>query len=277
MSGLWTDIQQAFCQIETASAAIFHLLQKLTVEQSQTFAATMWSLWKNRNLMVWERKKESCAMTVDRARVMMEDWQLATANSLAPAQQNVHLQASTDIAQQAPAHLQQLPMAVAHSATWQRPSHGRFKCNVDAGFSMVMNRTGIGICVRDDDGAYVLAKTTSFDIVHPVRVGEALGLYHALEWLSDMKFDNVDFVTDSKITYDAFHSHKDDVSEFGNIISACQTLFFTHFTNSRVEFTRRQAKAAAHAIAREATSLASPVMYFNIPRCINNIIFNEML
>lgn len=115
----------------------------------------------------------------------------------------------------------------------------------------------------------MLAKAISFDIVHTVRVGEALGLYHALEWLSDMQFDNVDFATDSKITYDAFHSHKDDVSEFGHIISACQALFSTHFTNSRVEFTMRQANAAAHALAREATSLASPVIYFNIPRCIN--------
>jgi len=82
---------------------------------------------------------------------------------------------------------------------------------------------------------------------------------------------------DCKITYDAFHSQKDNISEFGHIISACQSLFSTHFTNSRVEFSRRQVNAAAHALGGEATSLASPVIYFNIPRCINNIIFNEML
>ena len=82
---------------------------------------------------------------------------------------------------------------------------------------------------------------------------------------------------DSKITYDAFHSQKDDISEFGHIISAFQSLFSTHFTNSRVEFSRRQANAAAHAPAEEATSVASPFIYFNIPHCINNIIFNEML
>jgi len=181
--------------------------------------------------MVWENKNESCAMTVDRVRVMMEEWQLATANRSTSAQQNVHLQASAATAQQIvhlqasdataqqpPAHLQQLPMAAAHSATWQRPSHGPLKCNVDAGFSTAKNRTVIDICVQDDHGAYVLAKAISFDIVHTVRVGKALGLYHALEWLSDMQFDNVDFATNSKITYDAFHSHKDDVSEFGHII-----------------------------------------------------------
>lgn len=92
-----------------------------------------------------------------------------------------------------------------------------------------------------------------------------------------MQFDNVYFMMDSKITYDVFHSQKDDISKIGHIISACQSLFSTQFTNSRVEFIRRQANAPAHALVGEATSLASPVIYFNIPHCISNIIFNEML
>lgn len=130
----------------------------------------------------------------------------------------------------------------------------------------------------------MLVKTISFDVVH---VGEALGLYHALEWLRDMQFDNVDFEINSKITHDAFHSHKDDVSEFGHIISACQSLFTNHFTNSRAKFTRRQANAVTHALAGETTLLTSSIIYFRVnrllppvisaPCCINNVVFNEML
>ncbi len=92
-----------------------------------------------------------------------------------------------------------------------------------------------------------------------------------------MQFDNIDFELDSKITRDAFHSRKMDVTDFGSIIGACRELFSTSFTNSRVEFTRRQANAAAHALAREATSLASPNIYYDIPHCIESIIINEML
>jgi len=43
--------------------------------------------------------------------------------------------------------------------------------------------------------------------------------------------------------------------------------------NSQVEFIRWQANAVAHALVREATSLASPVIYFNILHYINSIIF----
>jgi len=39
-----------------------------------------------------------------------------------------------------------------------------------------------------------------------VDVGEALGLHFALQWLSDMQLDNVNFETDSKLTVDAFLS-----------------------------------------------------------------------
>ena len=39
----------------------------LTAEHIQRFAAILWSLWKHKNLKVWEDKNEPCAMIVDRA------------------------------------------------------------------------------------------------------------------------------------------------------------------------------------------------------------------
>jgi len=185
--------------------------------------------------------------------------------------------------QQSQSDLVQQPVQLQHTQTrlaipyWQPPSTGRFKCNVDAAFSDQFQRTGIGICVRDESGTFVLAKVQQFGHIYPVAIGEALGLYHALQWMTDMQFDNIDFELDSKITRDAFHSRKTDVTDFGSIVGACRELFSTSFTNSRVEFTRRQANAAAHALARDATSLASPNIYYDIPNCIISIIINEML
>lgn len=77
------------------------------------------------------------------------------------------------------------------------------------------NRTGIGVCLCDDNGTYVLAQTRRFPTQLAVDVGEAMGLFHAIQWLTDMKFDNVDFVTDSKVTAEAFNSPRNDVTEFG--------------------------------------------------------------
>jgi ribonuclease HI len=103
-----------------------------------------------------------------------------------------------------------------------------------------------------------------------------VALFEGLQWLSDKSFDNVDFELDSKVTCDGFHSRRKDISEFGHVVASCKALFYAFFTNSRVEFTRRQANAATHAFAGEATFLASPVIYYRIPSCIDNIIINEM-
>lgn len=67
------------------------------------------------------------------------------------------------------------------------------------------------------------------------------------------------------------------MSEFDCIISSCRSLFSSTFANSRVEFVRRQANRVAHALAREAMLLASPVIYYYIPNCIESLIINEML
>jgi len=188
---------------------------------------------------------------------LVDDWHLANASSIVAL-------ATQQQAQQ--------PHGGEHSAAtldsnttpaaWQHPLSGRYKCNIGAAFSSSLNRTGIGICVRDSDGTFVLAKVISFPCIYSVDVGEALGLHSVMQWLSDMQFDNVDFETDSKITRDAFHSTQEDISEFGCSISFCRSLFSSFFTNSRVDFARRQENVVAHVLAREATFLASPVVYF---------------
>jgi len=82
---------------------------------------------------------------------------------------------------------------------WQPPRWGQVKCNVDASFSDQFNRTGIGIFVCGDEGTFVLTKTIHITLICSVPLGEALALYYALEWLSDMSFDNQDFHLISKL------------------------------------------------------------------------------
>lgn len=262
-TGLWSSVHHAISVTDSAVSAIFHLLEHLSADLIQRLSSVLWSLWKHRNLKVWEDVTETSATVVERARHLVEDWQLAnTPYICAPSLPHPQSAASS---------------SHDHRITWQPPGVGRYKCNIDAAFSSHVNRTGIGMCVRDAEGTFVLAKAFTYPCIVPVAVGEALGLHSALQWLSDMQFDNVDFETDSKLTADAFLSSRNDLSEFGCIISSCRLLFSNFFSNSRVEFVRRQANAVAHALAREATSLAGPTVYFDIPDCIDSLIINEML
>jgi len=65
-----------------------------------------------------------------------------------------------------------------------------------------------------------------------VDIGEAFGLYHALQWMSDMQLDNIDFEFDSKSTRDTIYSDREDISELGNIITAFRGLLSSNFNNS---------------------------------------------
>ena len=42
----------------------------------------------------------------------------------------------------------------------------------------------------------MLARTTWFSPLCDVTIGEAIGLHMALQWVSDLHFDNVDFILD---------------------------------------------------------------------------------
>lgn len=46
-------------------------------------------------------------------------------------------------------------------------------------------------------------------------------LFHALQWLNDNRFDNADFVVDSKTINYVFHYNRDDVTKFGHIFTTC--------------------------------------------------------
>jgi len=228
-----------------------------------------WSIWKHRNLIVWGNATETSATVAEHARNMVGDWQLANAPAILAS--DAHQQHALT------PEVETSTMTQHVASSWQHPLPGRYKCNINAAFSSHSNRTGIGICVRDSEGTFVLAKTVTYPFIVPVDVGEALGLHSAVQWLSEMQFDSVDFETDSKLTVDAFLSNRNDTSEFGSIISSCRSLFSSFFSNSRVEFVRRQANAVAHALAREVTLLASLVVCYDIPNCIESLIINEIL
>jgi hypothetical protein len=123
---------------------------------------------------------------------------------------------------------------------WKKPARRRVKCNIDASFSSLHNRVDIGICIRDEFGAYVLGKYEQFTLLYDVKIGEALSLLSALNWVHELNLGHVDFELDSKVVVDNFHSNKIDDTELRDIISHCRMLFSSCYNNSSVEFIRRQ-------------------------------------
>jgi len=134
----------------------------------------------HRNLKVWNDVTEVCATVVGCAKTMVEDWLLANASRPAVPGNQQHAQLPHGAVNTAEANATAGGSVHAVFVSCQRPLPGRYKCNIDAAFSSSLNCTGIGICVRDSEGIFVLVKAVSFPCVYSVDVGEALGLHNAL-------------------------------------------------------------------------------------------------
>jgi len=67
----------------SAIEVIFALLQSLSNTLSQRMAVIFWSLWKHRNIKVWDDITETCAAVVKRARSLIDNWQLVNGPAVA--------------------------------------------------------------------------------------------------------------------------------------------------------------------------------------------------
>ena len=244
-------------QFDNAPDIIFNLLQRLSVAQIENIVTIIWSIWKAWNLKLWQQVSDSTVTVLERARHLLAGWRNANRKQ-APIRQD-----------SSPS----MPSTSYHNGDTninrRKPRSGRYKCNVDASFPNNTNKVGLGMCVR--------SRTMCFSPVCSIDVGEALGLYHAIRWIHELQLTNVDFEVDSKRVADYFNNGRGDVPEFGSIMDNSIHFCNTYLTNSHVEFIRRQANEVAHTLAKAATFNTSFQVFDDIPTCITNLIFNEMI
>ncbi|KAK2362141.1 hypothetical protein QL285_087230 [Trifolium repens] len=238
-----------------AHTAIFNILQQLSKEDKAVFACILWSIWKQRNNQIWNNVTDAQNFVFSRAINMLQDWKAVRVVAAKP-----------NSVQQASAR-----------NLWCRPVAGKVKCNIDASFPLGSNRVGIGICIRDDQGVFILAKTEWFTPKCEVHLGEALGFLSALNWVHELNLGPVEFELDSKRVVDSFHSSNQDFTEFGVILNQCKLMFSNFYSNSSVEFVRRQANEVAHNLAKAATLSTSFQILVDVPNCIEHLLINEML
>lgn len=54
---------------------IFKALQNLSIEDAALFCCVLWSIWKQRSNKLWNEVIDTQAYVVERAKVMLHDWQ----------------------------------------------------------------------------------------------------------------------------------------------------------------------------------------------------------
>ena len=107
----------------------------------------------SRNNKVWQQVTESNGSIIERAKHLLEDWRNAN------KKQQVQTSQQGNAAAVMLSITQQVTAGRSEEIRWKKSMRGRLKCNVDASFSSSTNKVGVGMCIRDEEGCFVRAKT----------------------------------------------------------------------------------------------------------------------
>jgi hypothetical protein len=103
---------------------------------------------------------------------------------------------------------------------------------------LALSKVGIGVCIRDDEGRFVHAKTEWFSPMVDVDLGEAMRLLTTMQWIIDLQLLNMDFEMDSKTVVDSVYGGSNGVSNYMAIINDCRHMLAIDLKNSDLKFIR---------------------------------------
>ncbi|KAJ1421261.1 Ribonuclease H-like superfamily [Sesbania bispinosa] len=196
-SGCWREMETMVWELEGYQEATFHLLGSLPMSQKREFVLMAWALWKRRNIKVWEGELKSVQDTTWHAKEILDEWEKV--------------------------HKRPTDMHDTQGWVWFPPQPNRVKCNVDAALFSEERSVGVGLCLRDDQGRFIKAKSIYHQGSLSSPEAEGLGLLEAINWMEELGVQAVDIELDCKIVVEAIQGDKAYVNELGEVLNLCKS------------------------------------------------------
>ncbi|WCJ44078.1 hypothetical protein M5689_024770 [Euphorbia peplus] len=193
---------------------------------AEKVALLCWSLWNNRNNVVWNRKSSLAGVIMQAVKSLFEAWKAAQVGGSVVVQS-----------------------AVQPYVVWVRPPPGMLKMNVDAALFSNPISVGFGFVLRDENGAFMAAKNGGFLWNSDPSLVEALSIREALSWIKDRGLSSVLIESDSLVVVQSMASSLEVVSSFNAIVKDCIDIL-NELSNSSIAFVKRTANSAARCLAR---------------------------
>ncbi|XP_045810275.1 uncharacterized protein LOC123904688 [Trifolium pratense] len=137
---------------------IFYVCVNGSNTVARRMALLMWTLWKNRNNLVWKEYRVSATQSGFEAQHHWEEWHAVSLLGIQTLQQTHEVS----------------------TTTWQPPIHGKVKCNVDASFFNNEGACGWGWCIRGSNGQFILAGSNVLFKKLNIIEGEAMVIKEAI-------------------------------------------------------------------------------------------------
>ncbi|XP_074342149.1 uncharacterized protein LOC141679584 [Apium graveolens] len=215
------------------------LIQEYNTKAMKSISMVCWSLWKNRNNIVWNEKSLEATEVVNSSILVFNQWKSAQDRSfdnsfgfITPSDGKEH---------------------------WKLPQINMIMVNTDATLFEDSGHFSFSILARDHEGCMVEAKACCKQGSIAPELAEAIGVREALSWIKSKDWPQVIIETDCLVIVQAIRSSYASVSYFSRVIDECKQ----HLSDLRgrrviLNFVKRSANAVAHFLARSTSFLADP-------------------
>lgn len=130
-------------------------------------------------------------------------------------------------------------------ARWKKPCYNWLKANWDAFVCTKQNKTGLGIIIRNDQGAIMARVSANVKPCVKPMVAEGITLRRAMEVCANLGFVRVVFEGDSQIIVKAANCDEDLSSNYGTWVHDARVILLEK-PGWQVAFFYREANRVAH-------------------------------
>lgn len=231
------NLRKQFYTVSSFTEWFSGMVQDYNMEEMKIISMICWSLWKNRNNIVWNQKSSEVTEVVNSAILVLNQWQSAQDRSfdhslgfMTPSDGEEH---------------------------WQLPQMNMIKVNTDAALFEESGHFSFSILARDHEGSMLEAKACCKQGSVSPEFAKAIGVREALSWIKSKNWSQVIVETDCLVVVQAIRSSYASLSYFGRVIDECkQHLIDLRGRHVILNFIKRSANTVAHFLARSTSSLA---------------------
>ncbi|KAF5481550.1 hypothetical protein F2P56_002191 [Juglans regia] len=155
---------------------------------------------------------------------------------------------------------------------WIAPPLDMFKANWDAAIDKINSWVGIGVIVRNSEGAVTASLCSSMDLIPDPLLGEAIAARRASSFCADLGFQHVILEGDSLLVVKAIQNKEDSWSDSGLVIRDIKILL-SKFLSWSILHVHREVNVIAHHLAKFALSCQEDcIMIEDCPPCIKQLL-----
>ncbi|XP_041025440.1 uncharacterized protein LOC121265838 [Juglans microcarpa x Juglans regia] len=167
---------------------------------------------------------------------------------------------------------QQKVTQAARVNRWIAPPLDMFKANWDAAIDKINSRVGIGVIVRNSEGAVMASLCSSMDLFPDPLLGEAIATRRDSSFCVDLGFQHVILEGDSLLVVKAIQIKEDSWSDSGLVVRDIKILL-SKFLSWSVLHVHKEVNVIAHHLAKIALSCQEDcIMIEDCPPCIKQLL-----